>query len=177
MSLSGEEKAAALFLSGLQSSGLTRTAYTGAGARIEVGDIDNSLKKAYTTDDAWAELGGNREAQQFDMKMLALTNPGEYATMRAAALGQVKKTTEASYATAYGQFVEAGFSREEAKHMALKTASITKSVQEQAMNKKFGGLDSVFMGTVAREHAPSHVRTHASSASSGEHKKRRRRKH
>jgi hypothetical protein len=58
--------------------------------------------------------------------------------------------------------------------MALKTASVTKSVQEQAMNKKFGGLDSVFMGTVARENAPSHVRTHASS---GEHKKRRRRKH
>ena len=106
------------------------------------------------------------------MKMLALTNPGEYATMRATALNQVKAATEASYKAAYGQFVEAGFSREEAKQMALKTASVTKSVQEQAMNKKFGGLDSVFMGTVAIENAPSHVRTHASSD-----KKRRRRKH
>ena len=172
MSQSSEEKAAALFLSGLQSSGLARTAYTGKGAKIKVDNVEDSLKGDYTTEDAWAELGGNREAQQFDMKMLALTNPAEYATMRAAALGQVKKTTEASYSTAYGQFVEAGFSREEAKQMALKTASVTKSVQEQAMNKKFGGLDSVFMGTVAREHAPSHVRTHASSD-----KKRRRKKH
>ena len=172
MSLSGEEKAAALFLAGLQSSGLTRTAYTGEGAKYKVGNVEDSLKGDYTTEDAWAELGGNREAQQFDMKMLALTNPAEYATMRATALGQVKATTEASYATAYKQFVEAGFSREEAKQMALKTASVTKSVQEQAMNKKFGGLDSVFMGTVAREHAPSHVRTHASSD-----KKRRRKKH
>ena len=85
---SGEEKAAALFLSGLQSSGLTRTTYTGKGAKIEVNDIGESLKADYTVDDAWAELGGNREAQQFDMKMLALTNPGEYASMRAAALGQ-----------------------------------------------------------------------------------------
>ena len=177
MSLSGEEKAAALFLSGLQSSGLTRTAYTGDGAKYKVSNVEDSLKADYTVDDAWAELGGNREAQQFDMKMLALTNPGEYATMRATALGQVKATTEASYAAAYKQFVEAGFSREEAKQMALKTASVTKSVQEQAMNKKFGGLDSVFMGTVAREHTPSYLKHSASSASSGEHKKRRRRKH
>ena len=176
MSQSGEEKAAALFLSGLQSSGLTRTAYTGNGAKIKVDNVEDSLKGVYTVDDAWAELGGNREAQQFDMKMLALTNPGEYATMRAAALGQVKAATEASYAVAYKQFVEAGFSREEAKQMALKTASITKSVQEQAMNKKFGGLDSVFMGTVARENAPSHIRTHASSGTAA-HKKRRGRKH
>ena len=160
-----------LFVTSLTAAA-SRTSYAGAGAKIDVGDIGDSLKKAYTTDDAWAELGGNREAQQFDMKMLALTNPGEYATMRATALNQVKKTTEASYSTAYGQFVEAGFSREEAKQMALKTASVTKSVQEQAMNKKFGGLDSVFMGTVAREHAPSHVKTHASSD-----KKRRRKKH
>ncbi len=90
--------------------------------------MEDSLKGDYTVDDAWAELGGNREAQQFDMKMLALTNP-EYASMRAAALGQVKATTEASYSAAYKKFVEAGFSREEAKQMALKTASVTKSVQ------------------------------------------------
>jgi len=171
MEAEAKKAAMELFISSVTAAA-SRTPYAGAGAKIDVGDIGDSLKKAYTTDDAWAELGGNREAQQFDMKMLALTNPAEYATMRAAALGQVKKTTEASYATAYGQFVEAGFSREEAKQMALKTASVTKSVQEQAMNKKFGGLDSVFMGTVAREHAPSHVRTHASSD-----KKRRRKKH
>jgi hypothetical protein len=77
---------------------------------------------------------------------------------------------------AYKQFVEAGFSREEAKQMALKTASITKSVQEQAMNKKFGGLDSVFMGTVAREHTPSYLK-HSASSGTATHKKRRRRKH
>ena len=171
MEAEAKKAAMELFVSSVTAAA-SRTPYAGAGAKIDVGDIGDSLKKAYTTDDAWAELGGTREAQQFDMKMLALTNPAEYATMRATALGQVKKTTEASYSTAYGQFVEAGFSREEAKQMALKTASITKSVQEQAMNKKFGGLDSVFMGTVAREHAPSHVKTHASID-----KKRRRRKH
>ena len=175
MEAEAKKAAMELFVSSITAAA-SRTPYAGAGAKIDVGDIGDSLKKAYTTDDAWAELGGNREAQQFDMKMLALTNPGEYETMRAAALGQVKKTTEASYAVAYGQFVEAGFSREEAKQMALKTASITKSVQEQAMNKKFGGLDSVFMGTVARENAPSHIRTHASSGTAT-HKKRRGRKH
>ena len=177
--MSGDEakKAAMELFASSLTAAASRTSYAGAGAKIEVGNVGDSLKAAYTTDDAWAELGGNRESQQFDMKMLALTNPGEYATMRAAALGQVKATTEASYATAYKQFVEAGFSREEAKQMALKTASVTKSVQEQAMNKKFGGLDSVFMGTVAREHTPSYLKHSASSASSGEHKKRRRRKH
>ena len=176
MEAEAKKAAMELFVSSVTAAA-SRTPYAGAGAKIDVGDIGDSLTGAYTTDDAWAELGGNREAQQFDMKMLALTNPAEYASMRAAALGQVKATTEASYATAYKQFVEAGFSREEAKQMALKTASVTKSVQEQAMNKKFGGLDSVFMGTVAREHTPSYLKHSASSASSGEHKKRRRRKH
>jgi len=176
--MNDEKKAAAmeLFVSSLTAAA-SRTSYAGAGAKIKVDNVEDSLKGAYTTDDAWAELGGNRESQQFDMKMLALTNPAEYATMRATALGQVKAATESSYKVAYGQFFEAGFSREEAKQMALKTASVTKSVQEQAMNKKFGGLDSVFMGTVAREHTPSYLKHSASSASSGEHKKRRRRKH
>jgi len=174
--MSGDEAKAKAAMELFVNSIASRTPYAGEGAKYKVGSVEDSLKADYTVDDAWAELGGNREAQQFDMKMLALTNPAEYATMRAAALAQVKKTTEASYAVAYGQFVEAGFSREEAKQMALKTASITKSVQEQAMNKKFGGLDSVFMGTVATENAPSHIRTHASSGTAT-HKKRRGRKH
>ena len=38
--------------------------------------------------------------------------------------------------TAYKQFLEAGFSREEAKQMAIRAAGVTKSVQEQAMSKK-----------------------------------------
>ena len=41
--------------------------------------------------------------------------------------------------------------------MALRAASVTKGVQEQAMAKKFGGNDSLFMGASAREHAPTHI--------------------
>ncbi len=75
----------------------TRTTYADEGAKYKVGDIGDSLKGAYTTDEAWAELGGNRESRQFDMKMLVLTNPTENATMRATALGQFKAETEFSY--------------------------------------------------------------------------------
>ena len=136
--------------------GTPRTVYTATGA-ITVANVATSLKADYTSNDAWEELGGAREQATFDMKMLALTDPAAYANARSTALGVVKTATAAAYENAYKQFHEAGYSREESKSMALRAASVTKGVQEQAMAKKFGGNDSLFMGASAREHAPTHV--------------------
>ena len=140
---------------------LARPGYT-PGAVVDLADNDGAkvvadLARGFGASDAWQELGGAREQQCFDMKMLALTDPAKYATARSAALAIVKTATEVAFNTAYRQFHEAGYSREESKTMALRAASVTKGVQEQAMAKKFGGNDSLFMGASAREHAPTHV--------------------
>ena len=127
------------------------------GAAITVGDVADDLKAGYSAGDAWQELGGAREQQTFDMKMLALTDPAAYATARSAALATVKAATETAFNAAYKQFHEAGYSREESKTMALRAASVTKGVQEAAMAKKFGGNDSLFMGASARQSAPTHI--------------------
>ena len=139
----------------------TRPGYT-PGAVVDLVDttgdkVRDDLARGFVAGDAWQELGGAREQQCFDMKMLALTDPAKYATARSAALAIVKTATEVAFNTAYRQFHEAGYSREESKTMALRAASVTKGVQEQAMAKKFGGNDSLFMGASAREHAPTHI--------------------
>ena len=138
---------------------VSRTAYTpGAVADLDTADkVRDDLKAGYSAGDAWQELGGAREQQTFDMHMLALVDPGAYATQRAAALAGVKAATEAAFNTSYRQFHEAGYSREESKNMALRAAGVTKQVQEAAMSKKFGGTEGLFMGAAAREHAPSHI--------------------
>ena len=153
------EEAMTKLFAGSIGAALGRTVYT-PGAVVDLDSSDkvrDDLKAGYSAGDAWQELGGAREQQTFDMKMLALTDPAKYATARSAALGTVKAATEVAFNTAYRQFHEAGYSREESKTMALRAASITKGVQEAAMAKKFGGNDSLFMGASAREHAPTHV--------------------
>ena len=95
------------------------TPYTGTD--LTVSNVGDNLKADYTVGDAWSQLGGNREQQTFDMRMLALSDPGGYAKLRTAALGDVKTVTEGAFNSADKQFVESGFSREEAKHMALQS--------------------------------------------------------
>ncbi len=59
--MSGDEakKAMDLFVNSIA----TRTAYIGEGAKSKASSVEDSLKGDHTVDDAWAELGGNREAQ------------------------------------------------------------------------------------------------------------------
>ena len=133
-----------------------RPTYGGSGA-ITVANVANSLSAGYSDTDACEDLGGAREQARFNMQMTALTSPAEYATKRSAALDEVKVATTAAFNAAYKTFHESGYSREEAKAMALRAAGVTKQVQEAAMNKRFGGTESVFMGAVARKNAPTHI--------------------
>ena len=174
-----EEKAAAAALFTQIGDAVAKSRPPYVGTDLRVADVAQNLSADYTVHDAWSQLGGNREQQTFDMRMLALTDPGGYAKLRTAALTQVKTVTEGAFSNAYKQFVESGFSREEAKHMALQSASVTKNVQEMAMNKKFGGNDAIFMGTVQKQYAPTHTVGHSAGGVPAvrKHKRGRKKKH
>jgi hypothetical protein len=142
-----------------------------ASSRLDSGQLTKALGGDYTPTDAWQDLGGSRESEQFNMRIIALSDPEHYAALRTDAMNEVRDATEKAFMTAYKQFLEAGFSREEAKQMAIRAAGVTKSVQEQAMSKKFGSNDDLFTGAVQRKFAPTHIHK---TASKGKGKRRKR---
>ncbi len=145
-----------------------------ASSRLGDTEIQKALGGDYTPHDAWQDLGGSRESEQFNMRIIALSDPQHYAALRADAMNEVKDATEKAFMTAYKQFLEAGFSREEAKQMAIRAAGVKKSVQEQAMSKKFGSNDDLFTGAVQRKFAPTHIhKTGTPPMSKGKRRKRK----
>ena len=72
--------------------------------------------------DVWRDVGGVREQDQFNMRLLALTKPAEYAGLKAQALEGVKSATESSYEVSLKQHLAAGVSLDDAKK------AITKSI-------------------------------------------------
>jgi len=141
-----------------------------ASSRLDSSQLTKALAGDYTPHDAWQDLGGSRESEQFNMRIIALSDPEHYAALRTDAMKEVKDATEKAFITAYKQFLEAGFSREEAKQMAIRAAGVTKSVQEQAMSKKFGSNDDLFTGDVQRKFAPTHIHK---TTSKGKRRKRK----
>jgi hypothetical protein len=58
----------------------------------------------------WRDLGGAREQDAYDMRLLSLTDPYTYTNMRNNALKAVKDASEESYKAAYLQQLTAGAS-------------------------------------------------------------------
>jgi hypothetical protein len=92
--------------------------------------------------DVWRDVGGYREQDQFNMRLLALTKPAEYAGLKAGALKSVKESTEQSYATSLKQHLAAGVSMDDSKKAAKNTAFATKELQMKAMKMRFPDSDS-----------------------------------
>ena len=92
--------------------------------------------------DVWRDVGGYREQDQFNMRLLALTKPDEYAALKAGAIKGVKEATENSYSVALKQHLAAGVSMDDAKSAAKKAALATKELQMKAMKMRYPDADS-----------------------------------
>ncbi len=101
-----------------------------------------------------------KTSEAVNMRIIALSNPQQYATLGTEAMNEVKEATEKAFITAYKQFLEAGFSREEAKQMAIRAAGVTKSVSN----------DDLFTAAVQRKCAPTHIHK---TATKGKRRKRK----
>jgi hypothetical protein len=93
--------------------------------------------------DVWRDVGGLQEADRTSMKLLAMTDPVNYAKLKSQALVEVKTATEASYKAAFDQHIAAGVPVEEAKKAALSAAKATKELQNKAMKLRFHDDDSI----------------------------------
>ena len=92
--------------------------------------------------DVWRDVGGYREQDQFNMRLLALTKPDEYAALKAGAIAGVKQATENSYSVALKQHLAAGVSMDDAKKAAKNAALATKDLQMKAMKMRYPDADS-----------------------------------
>ena len=94
--------------------------------------------------DAWESVGGRRDADAMNMRIMALTNPEGYQALRDEAVRAIKIAVEAAFNSSYNQFKDAGYSMQDAETEALKAAQVVKDSQYRAMHSRFGD-DSLFL--------------------------------
>ena len=87
--------------------------------------------------DPLASLGIDREEQQYAKRLLALTDPAEYANQRATAFAKMKTLVTSSFNGSYKSFLDAGYSAEQAKGSALAAAEQTRQVQRLIIEQAF----------------------------------------
>ena len=119
--------------------------------------------------DPLAELGITLEENQYSSRLLALTDPVQYAKVRATAFGNMKTVVTDSYNTAYAEFMKAGYPSDQAKGSALTAAEQTRRVQRLIIEQQFpsaanaigdartvqtAGAITGTLGTAARRSAP-----------------------
>ena len=92
--------------------------------------------------DIWREVGGMRERDAYNMKLLSLTDPYAYTVERNKAMAIVQTETENAYKAAYKQQIKAGASKSKAKEFAMKSAMSTKNLQTEAMKIRFPDEDT-----------------------------------
>jgi hypothetical protein len=116
------------------------TIFKAVKAGNELGSQLAEVKLADT--DVWRDVGGVREQDKFNMRLLALTKPDEYAALKAGAIEGVKKATENAYSVALKQHLAAGVSMDDAKKAAKNAALSTKDLQMKAMKMRYPDADS-----------------------------------
>ena len=112
--------------------------------RLEAQDVTNGELADRSVDKTviWRDLGGMREENAYNMRLLSLTDPYEYTRRRNEAMAAVKDASEKSYIAAYGQQINAGASKSHAREFALKAGMATKNLQMEAMKVQFPDEDT-----------------------------------
>ena len=117
-------------------SGLFTNPNVGRMAVAQYGDnVDNF------NDEVMRETGFSREADAFDLRMQALTDPNAYNGVRKAALDSVGETVKKAYAQTYQLYRESGESHEKAKGAAKNAGMQAKSLGMKQFHVRFPDSD------------------------------------
>ena len=117
-------------------SGLFTNPNVGRMAVAQYGDnVDNF------NDEVMRETGFSREADAFDLRMQALTDPKAYNIVRKQALDSVGETVKKSYAQTYQLYRESGESHEKAKAAAKSAGMQAKSLGMKQFHVRFPDSD------------------------------------
>jgi hypothetical protein len=94
-------------------------------------------------DEIWNIVGGGREQDAETMRLLALTNPTRYTSLKNMAIAQVKENVQANYMTAYEQASLANLSVDECKAAGKKSAMTAKETGFKSIQLRFPAADDV----------------------------------
>jgi hypothetical protein len=95
--------------------------------------------------DPWYSTGGAADQVAFQMRKLALTEPGTYESLRNAELAKIKTAVDTQFTTTLNAYKDAGYDIQTSENEALKAAKQSKDVLFKAMNLKFGDNDGIFL--------------------------------
>jgi hypothetical protein len=96
---------------------------------------------------AWEATGGKRDTEAMSMRVLALSEPAEFARQRKAAVDIIELNVNNTFKTSYDQFKAAGYDGDYAEKEALKAANVVKDAQFRALHAKFGDESLFLKGT------------------------------
>ena len=103
----------------------------------DLADAMERLELKISGFDPLTSLGIDREEKQYNLRLLALTKPDEYAAKREGAFNDMKTTVKASYFAANKSFLAAGYSADQAKGSALAAAEQTRQVQRMIIEQQY----------------------------------------
>jgi len=99
---------------------------------------------------AWESTGAKHAQEKFNIRYLAMSDPGAYHTKREQALDAIKTAVEGSYNSAYTAFRSSGYDDNTAHLKATEAAHSTNTIQMDAMNSLFGDVDGIFVAQQTR---------------------------
>ena len=83
------------------------------------------------------QLGITFAQNQYDKRVVALTDPGAYATERKRAYGRLAKAVDKSYAEALEKYAETGMAPDVAKSFAMRAADNERQIQQQILEVEY----------------------------------------
>ena len=106
--------------------------------------------------DAARELGLDLESRQYNIRLMALTKPADYAAARQAEFDKVVAGVKKVYQNSYTGFSNAGMPHEMAKGYALAAANTEKQVRRQIMETLYpSGANLIGDASMVRDTAGS----------------------
>ena len=91
----------------------------------------------------WKSVGGARESDAEDLRILALTNPVKYSELKRSAINAIQTVVEAAYISAYNQQKVAGLDEDLCKAAAKKQAMVIKEDQFKTLAIRFPNADDI----------------------------------
>ena len=116
-----------------------------SGTRYDTANTDAAIKRRATikTSEIWKTVGGARAADAENLRILALTNPQEYAEYKKAAIKSIQTVVETAYISAYNQQKVAGLDKEDCKAAAKRQAMMIKEDQFKTLAIRFPTSDDI----------------------------------
>ena len=122
-----------------------KTANDGGTARFTPISQDPGVVALATANknEIWKIVGGARDSDAEDLRILALTDPHKYSTLKRSAINSIQSVVEEAYISAYNQQKVAGLDEDACKAATKKQAMMIKEDQFKTLAIRFPNADDI----------------------------------